>query len=123
VRAVVKKREAALKEPDAAAKEREKPKTPQPDMRRYAGTYSAAPWSGEILVLPWEDGLGMLGLPTPNPMKDIIKLKAAGEHTFRRVRKDEKLGEEIVFEMGPDGRPLRFKRHNNYYPRVKAPTP
>lgn len=28
-----------------------------------------------------------------------------------------------VLEMAADDRPLRFKRHSNYYPRVKAPTP
>lgn len=103
----------------AALKPRETAKVPEPGIRRYAGTYSAAPWGGEILALPWENGLGLLDLPTMNPLKDLVKLKKTGEHTFRRVRKDDALGEEIVFEMDPEGRPLRFKRHNNYYPRVQ----
>ena len=30
-------------------------------------------------------------------------MKKTGENRFRRIRKDETLGEEIVFEMGPDG--------------------
>jgi CubicO group peptidase (beta-lactamase class C family) len=102
----------------AAKKGREKAKTPAPELRRYAGTYSAAPWGGEILVLPWEEGLALVSVPTMNPMKGMAKLKKTGEHSFRRVRKDEALGEEIVFEMDASGRPLRFKRHNNYYPRV-----
>jgi hypothetical protein len=69
--------------------------------------------------VPWEDGLAMLSLPTMNPMKDLEKLKKVGDHTFRRVRKDESLGETVVFDMGPDGTPTRFIRHSNYSQRVK----
>ena len=32
---------------------------------------------------------------------------------------NETLGEPIVFEMGPDGRAVRFKRHSNYQLRVR----
>jgi CubicO group peptidase (beta-lactamase class C family) len=103
----------------AAVKEPGKGKTPDAELRRYAGTYSEAPWGGEVAVLPWEEGLAMLDLPTMDPVKDLVKLKKTGEHTFRRIRKDESLGEEIVFEMGPDARPARFKHHSNYAPRVR----
>jgi CubicO group peptidase (beta-lactamase class C family) len=103
----------------AAIKEPGKGKVPGADLRKYAGTYSQAPWGGEVAVLPWEDGLAMLDLPTMEPVKELVKLKKTGEHTFRRIRKDESLGEEIVFEMGSDGRPTRFKHHSNYAPRVK----
>jgi CubicO group peptidase (beta-lactamase class C family) len=103
----------------AAIKEPGKGKTPDAELRRYAGTYSEAPWGGEVAVLPWEDGLGMLDLPTMEPVKELVKFKKTGEHTFRRIRKDESLGEEVVFEMGPDGRPTRFKQHSNYRPRVR----
>ena len=103
----------------AAIKEPEKGKAPAADLRRYAGTYSEAPWGGEVAVLPWEDGLAMLDLPTMEPMKELVKFKKTGEHTFRRIRKDESLGEEVVFEMAPDGRPTRFKHHSNYAPRVR----
>lgn len=92
---------AAVKEPGQA-------KPPDPALRRYAGTYSVGPWGGEIAVFTWEDGLGLL-----------TKLKKTAEHRFRRLRKDDRLGEEIVFEMGPDGRPRHFKRHSNYYARVR----
>jgi CubicO group peptidase (beta-lactamase class C family) len=103
----------------AAVKEPGKGKTPEADLRKYAGTYSEAPWGGEVAVLPWEEGLATLDLPTMDPVKDLVKLKKTGENTFRRIRKDESLGEEIVFEMGPDGRPTRFKQHSNYAPRVR----
>lgn len=102
-----------------AVKEPGKGKTPDPELRKYAGTYGGQPWAGEIAVLPWEDGLAMLELPTMEPVKDLVKLKKTGENTFRRIRKDEKLGEEVVFEMGPDGKPIRFTHHSNYFPRVR----
>jgi hypothetical protein len=103
----------------AAVKEKEKAKAPDPAMRRYAGTYSAQPWAGEIAVLPWEEGIALLDLPTMDPVKDLEKLKKVGENTFRLIRKDETLGEEIVFEMGPDGKAARFTRHSNFSVRIR----
>lgn len=102
----------------AARKEPGKAKAADPAMRTFAGTYSDAPWGGETFVLPWEDGLAMLSLPSREPMKDLVKLKKTGDRTFRRIRKDETLGEEIVFEPGPDGRATRLRRHSNYLTRV-----
>jgi len=103
----------------AAVKEPDKAKAPDPAMRRYAGTYTPQPWTGEATVLPWEDGLAILFLPTDEPVKDLIRLKKTGENTFRRIRKDETLGEEVVFEMGTDGRAIRFTRHSNPHERLK----
>jgi len=100
----------AVKNPSAAKK-------PDPKLSKYLGTYSSS--SGEMAVLLWGEGLAVMDLPTMNPVKSIVKLKKTGEHTFRRVRDDEELGEEIVFEMGPDGRAARLKWHSNYYPRVR----
>jgi hypothetical protein len=102
----------------AATKEPEKGKPADPGLRKYAGTYSNAPWGGETFVLPWEDGLAMVSFPTDHPMKDLVRMKKTAEHTFRRIRKDDTLGEEIVFEIGPDGKAERFRRHSNYATRV-----
>jgi len=103
----------------AAIKEPGKAKAPDPAMRRYAGAYTAQPWGGEVAVLPWEEGLALLYLPTMEPVKDLVKLKRVGEHAFRRVRQDETLGEAVVFEMGPDGRASRFTRHSNPHERIR----
>jgi CubicO group peptidase (beta-lactamase class C family) len=100
----------AVKNPSAAKK-------PDPKLEKYLGTYSA--WNGEMAVILWGDGLAAMDLPTMNPAKSIVKLKKTGEHTFRRVREDEELGEEIVFELGPDGRAARLKWFSNYYPRIR----
>ena len=103
---------AAVKSPGDA-------KAPDPTLSIYAGTYDAQPWAGEVLVFPWEGGLAMLELPTMSPVKNLDKLRKTGEHRFRRVRKDGELGEEIVFVMGPDGKPERFTQHHNFLRRVK----
>jgi CubicO group peptidase (beta-lactamase class C family) len=103
---------AAVKDPGGA-------KPPDPSLSVYAGTYDAQPWAGEVLILPWEDGLAMLELPTMSPVKNLEKLKKTGEHRFRRVRKDGELGEEIVFVLGPDGKPTRYTQHNNFLRRVR----
>jgi CubicO group peptidase (beta-lactamase class C family) len=103
----------------AAVREPGKGRTPDPGLRRYAGTYDGQPWEGEVAVLPWEDGLAVLELPTMEPAKKLIRLRKVGENTFRRIRKDEKLGEELVFEMGPDGRPVRLVWNSNYQPRIR----
>jgi hypothetical protein len=71
------------------------------------------------VILPWEDGLAMLELPTMNPVKNLERLKKTGENRYRRLRKDGTLGEEIVFVMGADGKPTRYTQHNNFLRRVK----
>ncbi len=101
----------------AAAKSPGTAKPPDPALSRYAGVYDAQPWAGEVVILPWEDGLAMLELPTMNPVKNLERLKKTGENRFRRLRKDGTLGEEIVFVMGPDGKPARYTQHNNFLRR------
>jgi CubicO group peptidase (beta-lactamase class C family) len=92
-------------------------KAPDPSLEVYTGTYASG-FAGEIAVFPWEDTLATIGLPTTNPVENMTKLKKVGDHTFRRVRKDESLGETIVFEM-KDGRPTRLRWHSNFYTRIE----
>ena len=49
-----------------------------------------------------------------------MKLKPTGEHRFRRLRDDGELGEEIRFEVGPDGTATRLFRHSNWMARAGA---
>ena len=93
-------------------------KQPRTDLARYPGTYESG-FGGEIAIIEWEDGLATLSLPTMEPVKGLSKLKKVGEHTFRRIRKDEALGETLVFEMGPEGKPVRLIWHSNQYRRVR----
>jgi CubicO group peptidase (beta-lactamase class C family) len=91
---------------------------PPPNLSRYAGTYESG-FGGEIAIVEWEDGLATLSLPTMDPVRGLAKLKKVGEHTFRRIRKDEALGETLVFEVGSEGRAVRVIWNSNQYRRVR----
>ena len=100
------------------AKEKQKgSEAPDPSLVAYTGSYASTFSGTETAVVRWEDGLAMLPLPTTDPMTALIRLRKVGEHAFRRVRKDGALGEPIVFEMGPDGKALRYIQHSNPYDR------
>lgn len=91
---------------------------PQVDLARYTGTYESG-FAGELAIVEWEDGLAALSLPTMDPVRGLQKLKKVSEHTFRRIRKDEALGETLVFELGPEGQAVRVIWNSNHYRRVR----
>jgi CubicO group peptidase (beta-lactamase class C family) len=95
----------------------EKAKAPDDAIHKYTGTYQGG-WGGEIVVLPWRDSLALAYLPTDEPVERLVELKHVGGHSFRRVRKDDELGEAIVFTV-EDGEVKRFTRHNNHYPKLR----
>ena len=70
-------------------------------------------------MISWEGGLAVIGLPTTNPLESLTELKHVEGSTFRRIRDDETLAEEFVFELGPDGEVLRMKVHSNYSERIR----
>jgi CubicO group peptidase (beta-lactamase class C family) len=104
-------REAA--KPDAAS-----PKPVDSSLTPYLGNYTTG-FDGEVAFVRWEDGLASLSLPTANPANALTKWKSTGPRTFRRIRKDEALGEEIVFTVGADGKATQLIWHSNVHRRVK----
>lgn len=102
----------------AATRDTTPPKAQDPELEKYLGTYESS-FGGEVAVVRWEGGISTLFLPTMDPVRALTKLRKTGEHTFRRVRSDETLGEEYRFVMGADGRPTHYVVHNNLYRRVK----
>lgn len=91
---------------------------PPANLARYTGTYESG-FAGELAVVEWEDGLAALSLPTMDPVRGMMKLKKTGEHTFRRIRKDEAFGETLVFEMGNDSQIVRMIWNSNQYQRIR----
>jgi len=88
------------------------------DLDRYVGVYGSI-W-GEYAIIRWEDGLAELSLNSRDPGDALTRLKKTGEHSFRRIRDDdESLGEEFLFEIGADGKAIRFKQHSNWSVRVR----
>lgn len=102
----------ALKSPDTG-------KQPDPALSKYTGTYSDEPWGGETAVLIWKGELAMFNFPTDDPLEGLVKLMHVEGNRFRRIRDDEELGEEIVFEVGSDGKVVRLKRHSHPQPKVR----
>lgn len=100
---------AAVKDKDA----RKPADTGDASLDAYTGSYTETFRNTETAIVRWGDGLAMLSLPAEDPMAALRKLRKVGDHTFRRVRKDDTLGESIVFEVGPDDRARRFIHHSN----------
>ena len=81
------------------------------DASRYTGIYESS-WS-EAVIVPWEGGLAILGLPSETPRKSLEKLRHVNGDTFRRVREDGELAETVVFELDAAGKVARAVRHGN----------
>jgi CubicO group peptidase (beta-lactamase class C family) len=84
------------------------------DLNAYSGQYNSQPWGSETLVMPWYGELVVIGLPNTNPDESMMRLRHIDGDTFKRVRSDETLGEEVVFERDAKGKIIRMKQHNNY---------
>jgi CubicO group peptidase (beta-lactamase class C family) len=100
-------------------KERKK-QTVNVDLESYIGLYNAQPWGSEKKLLTWYGNLAILDLPTNNPLEDMTLLQHVSGDTFRRIRRDESLGEEVVFERDDKtGKVTRMWSHSNYSVKLK----
>ena len=90
-----------------------------PIFEKYIGSYLELPWWGELAIFPWEGELAAMYLPTQNPMEDLMKLKHIEGNTFKRIRKDGKIGEEIIFDTNAEGIVTRVWRHSNFNPKIR----
>ncbi|GAG01267.1 unnamed protein product, partial [marine sediment metagenome] len=68
---------------------------------------------------PWQGKLAIFGLPSENPAKGLTLLKHIEGDTFRRLRKDETLGEEVKFERDKNGKVVRMWQHSNYLNKIR----
>jgi len=89
------------------------------DLEAYAGYYNSQPWWGEMAVIPWQGKLAVLGLPSENPAQDLRLLKHIEGDIFRRIRKDETLGEKVIFERDDSGKVIRMWQHSNYRNKIR----
>ncbi len=104
------------------AKTKEKEKVSKADsvtLESYAGRYNAQPWGSEVYVLPWQGKLAVVGFPTDRPLEGITFLKKIEGNTFRRVRDDETLGEEFIFEKDNSGKVTKYWRHSNFSTKIQ----
>ena len=76
------------------------------------------PLAGDRHVLILDGQLVVMSLPSANPMRGLMSMKAESPNVFRRVREDGELGERVEFELGADGRVARMIHNNNFSYRV-----
>ncbi len=89
------------------------------DLEEYTGTYSAQPWGSEKKVLSWYGNLAIVDLPSDNPLENMVLLHHVSGDVFRRIRRDDNLGEEIRFERDEKGKITRLWRHSNYSEKLR----
>ncbi|HEY9006782.1 MAG TPA: serine hydrolase [Ohtaekwangia sp.] len=88
------------------------------DLEQYCGLYGFKPWGGEMIVSTWGDKLALLYMPNDNP-KNMVLASRVKDDTFRRVRDDGALGEEITFERNKAGKIIKIWRSSNYRLKLK----
>ncbi|HET7180381.1 MAG TPA: serine hydrolase domain-containing protein [Chryseosolibacter sp.] len=90
------------------------------DLNAYEGVYNAQPWGSEKKVLSWYGNLAILDLPTDSPLEDMTLLQHVSGDVFRRIRRDEGLGEKITFERDANtGKVIRMWENSNYSVKLK----
>lgn len=78
----------------------------------FAGVYDTG-FASELAVIPWENDLLAVELPSHQPLREAVRLRRAGDTTFRRVRKDESLAEPVEFELNALGKGTALRWHQN----------
>lgn len=90
------------------------------DLEQYTGLYNAQPWGSEKKVITWYGHLAIIDLPSENPLEEMTLLQHISGDIFRRIRRDQELGEEIRFERDEKtGKVTRMWANSNYSARVK----
>ena len=89
------------------------------NLEAYSGNYDSYVLFGESIIIPWQGKLAVFGLPATSPAAEMELLKHVRGDTFRRIRTDESLGEEIRFERNSEGKVVSMWRHSNYLKKIK----
>ena len=84
-----------------------------PEFEKFTGIYSGQPWGGDSAILNYRGKLVGISLSLRDPIAGMTKLKHIEGNTFRRIRDNEELGEEWVFEEGADGDIVRVWQHSH----------
>ncbi len=84
----------------------------------YTGTYESYTFGSEILVFKWKGKLAMIDLRSEDPAGAMAMLKYMRPGSFRRIRGDETLAEEISFEKGKQGNVTRLWQNSNFHNKL-----
>jgi CubicO group peptidase (beta-lactamase class C family) len=103
-----------LKKPAGVA-----PKTAIPQLTDYLGSYDSYTWSGENMVVKWNGGLAMLGVPSSDP-SELTMLKHVSGDTFTVMKKNGKpTGMQIVFGRDASGKVVKMTQGSSIQRRIK----
>jgi len=84
------------------------------DLRVYTGNYDSYAFGSEVVVFKWKGKLAVVNLRSNDPASDMSLLKHISGDTFRRIRSDDTLGEEIRFERDSNGKVVRVWQFSNF---------
>lgn len=87
------------------------------DLSLYEGVYARPDYHNDIYILPERGELTAISLYAGAPGERIERFRHVADHGFRRVRADGSLAETLRFEPGPDGRPIRLWRNDQFMER------
>lgn len=89
------------------------------DFSDYIGYYNAMPWNSESYIGQLNGELVSLSLPTSDPAEALTRYRHIEGDTFRRIRDNKELGEEIIFERNEQGEVIRAQSHGNYRSKIR----
>lgn len=91
---------------------------PKMDLSAFEGRYGAPDRTWDLYVIPYGEELHAISLFADSAFESLARFQHIEGDTFRRLRDDGTLAEELKFERRPDGRPFRLWRHSSYLVRM-----
>lgn len=91
--------------------------SPPVDLAIYEGIYGRPGYHNHVYVLPANGELTTMSLYESAPGQRVERYRHVEGTIFRRVRNDGSLAETLRFELGPDGRPMRLWRNDQFMER------
>ena len=88
------------------------------NLEQYTGFYNTQPWGSEEFLARFNNELVFIYLPNNNPAENMTRLKHVEGDTFRRIRRDDELGETVIFHRDENGTITHYTQHQNNYMRL-----
>ena len=85
------------------------------NLEDYTGFYNAQPWGSEEMIAKFNNQLVFISLPNSDPAENMTRLKHIEGDTFKKVRRDDELGETIQFYRNENGEITHYSQHQNNY--------
>ena len=95
------------------------PDSVKSDLSDYVGFYDQQPWWSEEYIGVLNGKLVSMSLPSDNPGNSLTFFRHIEGDTFKRIREDKELGEEIIFERDENGKVFRYSQHGNYSKKIE----